>query len=209
MKTVWIDRIDMSGKIRPHNTWRKVDVPNKANYITASDTGYLWHELNPVYHELTKEWHSDGDRGALRIDMGRNPPQRHIPECIKDQRGDGWFDVRCVLPNKVCDNFAIIADGDNNVRYDECIASKLNDTKTWRKHSNIYRFWQPMPSSPYKKPVKMTQDTLQQLWSEWATASSHLRFGQYVFNQVGYELNNSYNDIDPREVFNKIKDAIK
>ena len=52
MKTAWIDRIDMCGKIRPHNTWRKVDVHDKANYITASDTGYLWHELNPAYHDV-------------------------------------------------------------------------------------------------------------------------------------------------------------
>lgn len=73
MKTVWIDRIDMCGKIRPHNTWRKVDVPDKANYITASDTGYIWHELNPAFHELTKEWHSDGDRGVLCIGIEETP----------------------------------------------------------------------------------------------------------------------------------------
>lgn len=66
-----------------------------------------------------------------------------------------------------------------------------------------------------------TIDTINDLWAEYwkeqvwqnhikahLPLSKVLRFGQYVYNEIGYETDRSYNMVDPAEAYNDIRDNI-
>ena len=66
-----------------------------------------------------------------------------------------------------------------------------------------------------------TIDTIDDLWAEYwkeqvwqnhleAYVPMHkvLRFGQYVYNRIGYETYRSYNFKDPTEAYNNLCDVI-
>lgn len=67
----------------------------------------------------------------------------------------------------------------------------------------------------------LTIDTIDQVWSEYwkeqvwqnyigtyVPMHEVLRFGQYVYNRIGYETYRSYNIKDPTEAYNNLCDDI-
>lgn len=62
-----------------------------------------------------------------------------------------------------------------------------------------------MSNSHHGDFKKLTHDYLDDLYTEWCRKdteeSIHLRFGQFVYNRTGVEVENSYNIVDPQKAY--------
>ena len=134
MKTVWVNRHNADGSMRPMSEWKLKECnQNQSHAYKVASGNYAFNfECLPSRH-------------CLITPQGENEESGVFFEFIGNQRGDGWFYVADGDLPPIEDN-AVLCHDDVGVRL--MMPRALHKPNTW-EYQNTVKCWQPIEPPRY------------------------------------------------------------